>query len=83
MLMTAMQAAMNEPPGKAPIMIFAGYKQDMDRFMQANEGLYRRIAYTFDFRSAGHGSSARLEANAEATEVPAPAQGGAMTASAF
>ena len=41
--------AMNEPPGKAPVMVFAGYPNDMDKFMQANSGLYRRIAYTFDF----------------------------------
>uniref|UniRef100_A0A7S1RKA8 Uncharacterized protein n=1 Tax=Alexandrium catenella TaxID=2925 RepID=A0A7S1RKA8_ALECA len=40
---------MNEPPGKAPVMVFAGYPDDMDAFMKANSGLYRRIAYTFDF----------------------------------
>lgn len=44
-----LMAAMNDPPGKAPIMVFAGYADDMDTFMQANSGLYRRIAYTFDF----------------------------------
>lgn len=44
-----LMAAMNDPPGKAPIMVFAGYPDDMDAFMKANSGLYRRIAYTFDF----------------------------------
>eukprot|EP00930_Biecheleria_cincta_P101404 TRINITY_DN93054_c0_g1_i1.p1 TRINITY_DN93054_c0_g1~~TRINITY_DN93054_c0_g1_i1.p1 ORF type:complete len:573 (-),score=115.07 TRINITY_DN93054_c0_g1_i1:104-1822(-) len=44
-----LMAAMNDPPGRAPIMVFAGYADDMDTFMQANSGLYRRIAYTFDF----------------------------------
>ena len=27
--------AMNEPPGKAPVMVFAGYPNDMASFMQA------------------------------------------------
>jgi len=45
-----LMSAMNEPPGKAPIMIFAGYSGDMNSFMQTNDGLYRRIAYTFDFQ---------------------------------
>merc|ERR1712232_173322 len=44
-----LMSAMNEPPGKAPVMVFAGYPDDMDAFMKANSGLYRRIAYTFDF----------------------------------
>ena len=44
-----LMGAMTEPPGKAPVMVFAGYPNDMDQFMQANSGLYRRIAYTFDF----------------------------------
>lgn len=44
-----LMAAMNEPPGKSPVMIFAGYNKDMANFMRANEGLYRRITYTFDF----------------------------------
>eukprot|EP00439_Symbiodinium_sp_Y106_P075305 s165_g14.t2 len=66
-----LMGAMNDPPGKAPIMVFAGsvvaveeiffcldscqsgrdlgYADDMDLFMQANSGLYRRIGYTFDF----------------------------------
>eukprot|EP00606_Chrysophyceae_sp_TOSAG23-5_P001390 GSChrysophyteH2.ASY1.ANO1.1317.1 assembled CDS len=44
-----LMAAMNEPPGKAPVMVFAGYPNDMANFMQANSGLYRRVAYTFDF----------------------------------
>lgn len=44
-----LMAAMNEPPGKAPIMIFAGYPADMENFMNQNDGLYRRIPYTFDF----------------------------------
>ena len=30
-------------------MIFCGYKSDMAKFMQANDGLYRRISHTFDF----------------------------------
>merc|ERR1712137_685976 len=38
-----LMAAMNEPPGKAPVMILAGYTKDMTKFMRANEGLYRRI----------------------------------------
>jgi len=45
-----LMAAMNEQPGKAPVMIFAGYTGDMEKFMCANEGLYRRIGYTFDFK---------------------------------
>ncbi len=44
-----LMGAMNEPPGKAPVMVFAGYPDDMSNFMKANSGLYRRIAYTFDF----------------------------------
>jgi len=44
-----LMAAMNDPPGKAPVMIFAGYSEDMTRFMQANDGLYRRIGYNFNF----------------------------------
>lgn len=44
-----LMAAMNDPPGKAPVMVFAGYPDDMEAFMNANSGLYRRIAYTFDF----------------------------------
>merc|ERR1712048_238203 len=44
-----LMGAMNEPPGQAPVMVFAGYPDDMDEFMKANSGLYRRIAYTFDF----------------------------------
>lgn len=44
-----LMAAMNDPPGTAPVMVFAGYDYDMEIFMQANTGLYRRINYTFDF----------------------------------
>lgn len=44
-----LMASMNEPPGKAPVQIYAGYPDDMEKWMRANEGLYRRIAYTFDF----------------------------------
>eukprot|EP00397_Hematodinium_sp_SG-2012_P024194 GEMP01025190.1.p1 GENE.GEMP01025190.1~~GEMP01025190.1.p1 ORF type:complete len:624 (+),score=125.32 GEMP01025190.1:22-1893(+) len=44
-----LMAAMNEPPGKSPVMIFAGYGAAMGDFMKANDGLYRRISYTFDF----------------------------------
>jgi len=44
-----LMAAMNEPPGKMPVMIFAGYVNDMASFMACNDGLYRRIVYTFDF----------------------------------
>jgi len=44
-----LMAAMNEPPSKAPIMVFAGYTHNMDHFMQQNDGLYRRIPYTFNF----------------------------------
>jgi hypothetical protein len=42
-------AAMNEPPGKAPVMIFAGYPREMQQFMNLNAGMYRRIHYTFTF----------------------------------
>ncbi|CAE8640325.1 unnamed protein product, partial [Polarella glacialis] len=44
-----LMGAMNDPPGQAPVMVFAGYADDMESFMNANSGLYRRIAYTFDF----------------------------------
>ena len=44
-----LMAAMNSPPGEAPVMVFAGYTLDMATFLQANEGLYRRFPYTFDF----------------------------------
>eukprot|EP00746_Dinoflagellata_sp_MGD_P091810 gnl/MRDRNA2_/MRDRNA2_36368_c0_seq1.p1 gnl/MRDRNA2_/MRDRNA2_36368_c0~~gnl/MRDRNA2_/MRDRNA2_36368_c0_seq1.p1 ORF type:complete len:605 (-),score=137.88 gnl/MRDRNA2_/MRDRNA2_36368_c0_seq1:255-2069(-) len=44
-----LMGAMNEPPNKAPIMVFAGYPADMDKFMSQNDGLFRRIPYTFDF----------------------------------
>lgn len=44
-----LMAVMNEPPDKAPIMVFAGYTAEMQHFMKGNAGLYRRIAYTFDF----------------------------------
>merc|ERR1711953_740270 len=41
--------SMNEKPGDAPVMIFGGYVKPMEEFLKANEGLYRRIPYTFDF----------------------------------
>jgi len=44
-----LMGAMNDPPGKAPVIVFAGYPDDMVAFMEANSGLYRRIAYTFTF----------------------------------
>ncbi|CAE8650318.1 unnamed protein product, partial [Polarella glacialis] len=44
-----LMGAMNDSPGKAPVMVFAGYPDDMEAFMNANSGLYRRIAYTFEF----------------------------------
>eukprot|EP00931_Biecheleriopsis_adriatica_P097399 TRINITY_DN7117_c0_g1_i3.p1 TRINITY_DN7117_c0_g1~~TRINITY_DN7117_c0_g1_i3.p1 ORF type:complete len:578 (-),score=94.69 TRINITY_DN7117_c0_g1_i3:50-1783(-) len=44
-----LMGAMNDPPGKAPVMVFAGYPDDMSEFMTKNAGLYRRIPYTFDF----------------------------------
>jgi len=55
-----LMAAMNEPAGKAPVMIFAGYIRDMANFMRANEGLYRRIGYTFDFTDYSPGELARI-----------------------
>lgn len=44
-----LMSAMNESPDKAPIMVFAGYPVDMEKFMAQNDGLYRRIPYTFKF----------------------------------
>lgn len=44
-----LMSAMNSPPSKAPIMIFAGYPMEMAEFMKQNDGLYRRVPYTFDF----------------------------------
>jgi len=44
-----LMAVMNEPPGKAPVMVFAGYNKDMEKFLRSNEGLYRRFQFTFDF----------------------------------
>jgi hypothetical protein len=35
--------------GVRQVMIFAGYPEDMERFIKANEGLYRRLPYTFTF----------------------------------
>lgn len=55
-----LMGAMNDPPGKAPIMVFAGYADDMDLFMQANSGLYRRIGYTFDFSDYAPGELAEI-----------------------
>lgn len=31
-------------------MVFAGYPPDMQRFMAQNDGLYRRVPYTFNFQ---------------------------------
>eukprot|EP00928_Gymnodinium_smaydae_P017271 TRINITY_DN16602_c1_g1_i1.p1 TRINITY_DN16602_c1_g1~~TRINITY_DN16602_c1_g1_i1.p1 ORF type:complete len:757 (+),score=76.49 TRINITY_DN16602_c1_g1_i1:144-2414(+) len=55
-----LMAAMNEPPGKAPVMIFAGYVKDMASFMRVNEGLYRRIGYTFEFGDYSPGDLAKI-----------------------
>ena len=44
-----LMSAMLHEPGKAPVQVFAGYVDDMDRFIQTNAGLYRRFQYTFDF----------------------------------
>lgn len=55
-----LMASMNEPPGKTPVMIFAGYNQDMANFMRANDGLYRRISYTFDFTDYCPGDLAQI-----------------------
>merc|ERR1712187_695579 len=44
-----LMSVMNEPPDKAPIMVFAGYTHNMEEFMKVNDGLYRRIPYTFNF----------------------------------
>jgi Ca2+-binding EF-hand superfamily protein/cell division protein FtsB len=46
-----LMSAMNDPPSKAPIMVFAGYPAPMQQFMAQNDGLYRRIPYTFDFHN--------------------------------
>lgn len=46
-----LMSAMNDPPDRAPIMIFAGYPADMKTFMAQNDGLYRRIPYTFNFHN--------------------------------
>ena len=44
---TELMSAMNQHD--APVMIFAGYEQDMRRFFAANDGLHRRICKTFVF----------------------------------
>jgi len=44
-----LMGAMNTPPPKGHIQVYAGYVRDMSVWMQQNEGLYRRIAYTFTF----------------------------------
>ena len=31
------------------MQVFAGYVDDMDKFIQANAGMFRRVNYTFDF----------------------------------
>ena len=35
--------------GDAPVMMFAGYVDDMKRFFRANEGLTRRIPRQWEF----------------------------------
>lgn len=55
-----LMGAMNEPPGKSPVMIFAGYTRDMENFMRANEGLYRRIGHLFDFSDYEPGDLAQI-----------------------
>jgi len=47
--LNTLMGVMNDPPGEAPVMVFAGYVDDMKHFMEANEGLYRRFNYTFNF----------------------------------
>jgi SpoVK/Ycf46/Vps4 family AAA+-type ATPase len=44
-----LMSAMEKPPGEAPVMIFAGYTDQMRTFVEANAGLGRRIPHTFDF----------------------------------
>ena len=46
-----LMSVLNDPPGKAPVVIFAGYKEDMRTFMATNDGIKRRInpACNFDF----------------------------------
>jgi hypothetical protein len=51
---------MNEPPGKAPIMVFAGYPADMDAFMQTNAGMPRRVPHTFEFEDYSVGELGRI-----------------------
>merc|ERR1719399_2631018 len=41
--------SMTLPPSAAPVMVFAGYTAEMEEFMSVNEGLYRRVPYTFTF----------------------------------
>jgi hypothetical protein len=75
--------AMNEPPGVAPVMIFCGYKDSMDRFLAANAGMSRRVGYIFDFQDYTCAELARIfclratmkgfDCAADATEVSARA----------
>jgi len=58
--MEQLMGAMNDPPDKAPIMVFAGYPADMDKFMSQNDGLYRRIPYTFNFPNYSCGELAEI-----------------------
>lgn len=53
---------MNEPPGDAPVVIFAGYKDKMGTFMAANDGIQRRInpACNFDFKDYSCEELARI-----------------------
>ena len=46
-----LMSVLNEPPGAAPVVIFAGYKEEMEAFMATNDGIQRRInpACNFDF----------------------------------
>lgn len=55
-----LMASMNEAPPKAPVQIYAGYAPDMAEWMKQNDGLYRRIAYTFDFEDYTCAELARI-----------------------
>jgi hypothetical protein len=38
-----LMSVLNDPPGAAPVVIFAGYKEQMRTFMLTNDGIQRRI----------------------------------------
>eukprot|EP00761_Pharyngomonas_kirbyi_P010279 gb/GECH01010299.1/.p1 GENE.gb/GECH01010299.1/~~gb/GECH01010299.1/.p1 ORF type:complete len:633 (+),score=91.65 gb/GECH01010299.1/:1-1899(+) len=50
-LETIMSEMMNASidPDRRVVFIFAGYRKDMDRLLNANEGMLRRIQYFFEF----------------------------------